>query len=153
MLLQQHSSSLCHDENGKLFCLDELWPALIIQIHWDFTINAVHAFQNTKKLYFAFTHAPMKFISAPWKDKHFIGQLWKLLTASNVGAWTQAWQGKWAVFKIEGFVCKRFLPFFSNPYPLFYMHQFSRSPTLVPHSLLLNCSETLPTQANEIFTK
>ena len=51
MLLQEHSSSLCHDENGKLFCLDELWPALIIQIHWDFTINAVHAFQNTKKLY------------------------------------------------------------------------------------------------------
>ena len=113
MLLQEHSSSLCHDENGKLFCLDELWPALIIQIHWDFTINAVHEFQNTKKLYFAFTHAPMKFISAPWKDKHFIGQLWKLLTASNVGAWTQAWQGKWAVFKIEGLSAS--VSFLSSP--------------------------------------
>ena len=35
--------------NGKPYCLDELWPALIVRIHWDLTINAVHAFQNTKK--------------------------------------------------------------------------------------------------------
>ena len=152
MLLQEHSSSLCHDENGKLFCLDELWPALIIQIHWDFTINAVHAFQNTKKLYFAFTHAPMKFISAPWKDKHFIGQLWKLLTASNVGGELRHDRVSGQFSKSR--VCLQAFPsFLPHPYLLFYLHQFSRSLTLVPHSLLLNCTETLPRQANEIFTK
>ena len=32
----------------------------------------------------------LKFISAPLKAKHFIGQLWQLMTASNVGARTQA---------------------------------------------------------------
>ena len=50
MLLQEHSSCLCRSENGKSFCLAELWPALIVRIHWDFTINAVHAFQNTNSL-------------------------------------------------------------------------------------------------------
>ena len=58
---------------------------------------------------------PLKFISSPRKAKHFIGQLWQLMIASNVGAWTQAWQAKWAVFKILGFVCKRFLLFFPTP--------------------------------------
>ena len=109
MLLREHSSCLCRGENGKSFCLAELWPALIVRIQWDFTINAVHAFQNTKKDYFGFTHAPLKFISATRKDKHFIGQLWQLMTASNVGAWTHAWQAKWVVFKIPGFVCFCFL--------------------------------------------
>ena len=115
MLLQEHSSCLCRGENGKPFCLAELWPALIVRIHWDFTINAVHSFQNTKKNYFGFTHAPLKFISAPQKDKHFIGQLWQLMTASNVDVWTQVWQAKWAVFKILGFVCKPFFPFSPPP--------------------------------------
>ena len=32
---------------------------------------------------------PLKFISAPLKAKHFIGQLWQLMTASNVGARTK----------------------------------------------------------------
>ena len=40
------------------------------------------------------------------------------------------------------------LPFFPNPSPLFYLrHFFARSLTLVPHSLLLNRTETLATQA------
>ena len=39
------------------------------------------------------------------------------MTASNVGARTQAWQAKRAVFKIPGFVCKRFLPFLPHPLP------------------------------------
>ena len=55
MLLQEHSSCLCLGENGKPFCLAELWPALIVRIHWDFTINAVHAFQEKKN--FGFTNA------------------------------------------------------------------------------------------------
>ena len=46
----KHTSCLCRGENGKPFCLAELWPTLIVRIHWDFTINAVHAFQNAKKL-------------------------------------------------------------------------------------------------------
>ena len=37
--------------------------------------HAVYAFQNTKQKYFDFTHASFKFISAPRKAKHFIGQL------------------------------------------------------------------------------
>ena len=64
---------------------------LSFDLHWsfgfieDFTINAVQAFQNTKKKYLGFTHAPLKFITAPRKDKHFIGQSSQLMTASNSG--------------------------------------------------------------------
>ena len=125
-------------------------------LHWSFGFIEISPLKPStrskiQKNYFGFTHAPLKFISSPRKDKHFIGQLWQPLTASNVGAWTQAWLDKWAVFKIEGFVCKRFLPFFPNPSLLFYLRHFSRglsgSLTLVPHSLLLNRTETLATQA------
>ena len=153
---KSYSSFLCRGENGKTFCLAELWPcintrraskildlkachilplqvqlsgglelklpnftlmvfpfrrmknnkhakpALIVRIHWDFTINAVHAFQNTeKKIILVSQTRPLKFISAPRKAKHFIGQLWQLMTASNVGERTQAWQTKWAVVKIS----------------------------------------------------
>ena len=80
---------------------------------------------------------PLKFIFAPLKAKHFIGKLWQLMTTSNVGAWTQAWQAKWAVFKIPGFVYKRFLPFFPTPSPLFYLYHFSRGLWL---SFLVLCS-------------
>ena len=38
----------------------------------------------------------------------------------------KAWQAKWVVFKIPGFVCKRFLPFFLTPSPLFYLRHLSR---------------------------
>ena len=68
-----------------------------------------------KKIILVSQTSPLKFISAPLKAKHFVGQLWQLMTASNVGARTQAWQAKWVVFKIPGFVCKRFLPFFPTP--------------------------------------
>ena len=57
-------------------------------------------------------HVPWKIILVSYtrplfrstKANYFIGQLWQLLTASNVGALTQAWQAKGAVFKIPGFV-------------------------------------------------
>ena len=131
-------SCLCCGEKGKPFCLDELWLALIVRIHRDFTINAVHAFQNTKKKIFGFTHAPLKFICAPRKDKHFIGLLWQLLTASNVGAWTQAWQTKWAVFKIEWFGGLQASPsFLPQPLPFFYLCHFSRGLWLL---FLILCS-------------
>ena len=90
-----------------------------------------------QKIIFVSYTRPLKFISAPRKTKHFIGQLWQLMTASNVGARTQAWQAKWAVFKIPGFVCKRFLPFFPTPSPLFYLRHFSRGLWL---SFLVLCS-------------
>ena len=57
-----------------------------------------------KKIILVSQTRPLKFISAPRKAKHFIGQLWQLMTASNVGSRTQAWQTKWVVFKIPGFV-------------------------------------------------
>ena len=79
-------------------------PVLIVRIHWYFNINAVHVLQNTKKYILGSHTRPLKFISAPLKAKHFIGQLWQLMTASNVCARTQAWQARWAVFKIPGFV-------------------------------------------------
>ena len=45
--------------------------------------------------------------------------LWQLITVSNVCVCTPAWQAMWTAFKFPGFVCKPFLPFFPNPYPLF----------------------------------
>ena len=50
----------------------------------------------------------------------------QLMTASNVGPCTQAWNAKWAVFKITGFACKRFLlSSLPNPSTLFYSrHSF-----------------------------
>ena len=75
------------------------------------------------------------------------------MTASNVGTRTQAKEAKWAVFKIPGFVCKRFLPFFPTPGPhplpaLLLTLFFAQSLTLVPRFLLLNRTETLATQAS-----
>ena len=120
------------------------WQLLLL-LHWSFGFIEIWPLtpstrsKTHKKNYFGFTHPPLKFISAPRKDKHFIDQLWQLLTASNVSAWTQAWQAKWAVFKIEGFVSKRFLPFFPNPSPLFYLRHFSRGLWLL---FLILCSKT-----------
>ena len=83
---------------------------------------------------------PLKFISTPRKAKHFVGQwIRQLMTASNVSARTQAWQAKWAVFKIQGFVCKRFFPFLPTPSPFFYLRHFLRSRWL---SFLILCSKT-----------
>ena len=61
------------------------------------------------------------------------------------------------VFKIEGFVCKRFLPFFPSPSPLFHflalVSFLARSKPKVPFlgiSLLRNQTETLATQARKV---
>ena len=55
----------------------------------------------------------------------------------------------WEVFKIQGFVCKRFLPSF--PFPFFYSLHFSRCNSLL--SPELNPTETLVTQAMALGTK
>ena len=64
------------------------------------------------------------------------------MTARYLSVRTQAWKAKWAVFKTEGFVCKRFLPSFPSPSTLFYSLHFSRCNSLLP-----NPTETLATQA------
>ena len=40
---------------------------------------------------------------------------WSMMTASNVSAQTRAWQAKVDGFKVQGFFCKCFLPFFLIP--------------------------------------
>ena len=51
---------------------------------------------------------------------------------------------KSVVFKMPGFVCKRFLPFFPAPLPALLLEPlFSQSLTLVPRSFLLNRTEML----------
>ena len=67
---------------------------------------------------------PRKFTSAPRKAKRFIGQFMTADDSINVRVRTQAWQPKWAVFKILLFFCKSFLTFLSHPSPLSYSHHF-----------------------------
>ena len=88
-----------------------------------FTINGVHAFQNTKKQNVGFTHASCKVNFSSTEGQAWY---WSTMTASNVGAQTQATQAKVGGFKIQGFVCRRFLPFFATPCPLFNLRHFSR---------------------------
>ena len=64
----------------------------------------------------------------------------------------QAWQAKWAVFKIEGFMVvylQAFPPFLPHPLPALLLAPFfARSLTLFPRSFLLNRTETHATQAS-----
>ena len=70
-----------------------------------------------KKIYFGFTHTrPLKFISAPLKAKHFIGQLWQLMTASNVGFANSGMAGQVGGLQNPG-VCLQVFPTFL-PHPL-----------------------------------
>ena len=123
---------------------------LSFDLHWsfgfieDFTINAVQAFQNTKKKYLGFTHAPLKFITAPRKDKHFIGQSSQLMTASNSGMTSQV-----GGFQNQGVCLQAFPSFLPHPLPALLLAPFfPRSFTLLPRSLLENRTETLATQAS-----
>ena len=68
-----------------------------------------------QKIIFVSNTRPLKFISAPREAKHFIGQLWQLMTASNVGARTQAWRAKWVVSKSRGLSAS--VSFLSSPPP------------------------------------
>ena len=76
-------------------------------LHWSFGFIEISPLTPSTR--------PLQFISAPRKAKHFIGQLWQLMTASNVGSRTQAWQTKWVVFKIPGLSAS--VSFFSSPLP------------------------------------
>ena len=98
---------------------------LSFDLHWsfgfieDFTINAVQAFQNTKKKYLGFTHAPLKFITAPRKDKHFIGQSSQLMTASNSGMRSQV-----GGFQNQGVCLQAFPSFLPHPLPAVLLAPF-----------------------------
>ena len=81
---------------------------------------------------------------------------WSIMKAvDSIKCWcvNSGMTGQVGSFQNRGVCLQAFPSFLPHPYLLFYLHQFSRSLTLVPHSLLLNCTETLPRQANEIFTK
>ena len=52
--------------------------------------------------------------------------LWQLMTASNVGACTQAWKAKRASFQNPGVCLQAFPSFFPNPSPLFFSSHFSQ---------------------------
>ena len=56
-------------------------PTLIVWIHWDFTINAVHAFPKYKKInYFGFTHASSKVHFRSTEGQAFY---WSIMTADD----------------------------------------------------------------------
>ena len=145
MLLRECSSRLCRGENCKSFCQAEIWPALIVRIHWDFTINAVHAFQNTKKIIW-FHRRAFKVHFRSTEGQTFY---WSIMTADvsikcrcvNSGMTDQVGD-----FQNRGACLQAFL--LPQPLPALLLASFfARSLTLVPHSLLLNRTETLATQA------
>ena len=80
------------------------------------------------------------------KAKQFIGQLSQLMRVPNVGEQTQAWQTQVGGFQnLEVFI-PAFPSFLPHPLPAVLLTPFfARSLTLVPRSLLLNCTETLAT--------
>ena len=156
MLLQEHSSCLCRGENGKPFCLAELWPALIVRIHWDFTINAVHAFQNSTKIILV-SHRRLQ-SSFPLHGRTNI--LLPIMTADDsikCRCVNSGMKGQVGGFQNRGVCLQAFPSFLPYPLPALLLSPFfARSLTLVPRSLLLNLTETLATQAVpliKIFTE
>ena len=84
---------------------------------------STRCFWNTKKLNFGSTSVLKSSFPLHRRPKILLVNLWQLMTASNASVRTQAW--KVGGFKIPGFVCKLFLPFFPTPPPpLFYSHHF-----------------------------
>ena len=145
MLLQEHSSCLCSGENGKPFCLAELWPALIVRIHWDFTINAVHEFQNTKKKNYFWLH---KCASKVHFRSILLVNIKTAVDSIKCRCVNSGMTGQVGGFQNRG-VCQQAFPsFLPHPLPALLLASFfARSLSLVPHSLLLNRTQTLATQA------
>ena len=121
---------------------------LIVWIHWDFTINAVHALQNTKKNYFGFKNASSKVHFRSTEGQTFY---WSIMTVddsikcrfANSGVTDQV-----GGFQNPGVCLQAFPSFLPHPLPaLLLAPLFSRSLTLVPRSFRLNRTETLATQA------
>ena len=126
-------------------------------LHWSFGFIEISPLMPStrskipKKIILISQTSPLKFISAPRKAEHFIGQLWQLMTASNVGARTQAWQANASGWFSKSRGLSASVSFLSSPPPpaLLLMPFFARSLTLVPRCFLLNRTETLATQVRE----
>ena len=148
MLLRERSSCLCRGENRKSFCQAELWPALIVRIHWDFTINAVHAFQNTKKIIWFHTGASKVHFRSTEGQTFY----WSIMTADDsikCRCVKSRMTDQVVDFQNRGVCLQAFPSFLPHPLPALLLASFfARSfLTLVPHFLLLNRTETLATQA------
>ena len=151
MLLQELSSCLCRGENGKPFCRAELWPALIVWIHWDFTINAVHAFQNTKKYIFWFHRRASKVHFRYSEGQTFYWSIRTVDDSIKCRCMNSGMTGQVGDFQNRGVCLQPFPSFLPHPLPApLLVPFFPRSLTLVPRSLLLNHTETLATQAKEM---
>ena len=148
MILQEHSSCLCCGENGKAFCPAELWPTLIVWIHWDVTINAVYAFQNTKIYIYIFwfhtSASKVHFRSSEGQTFY-----WSIMTADDsikCRCVNSCMTGQVGGFQNPGVCLQVFPSLLPHPLPALLLEPFfARSLTLVPRSLLLNRTETLAT--------
>ena len=122
----------------------------IVRIHWDFTMNAVHAFQNTKKNYFGFTNGPSKVHFRSTEGQTFY---WSTMTVDDsikCRCANSGITGQVGGFQNPGVCLQAFPSFLPHPLPaLFLTPFFARSLTLVPRSFLLNRTETLATQVRE----
>ena len=100
---------------------------------------STRCFWNTKKLYFGSTSVLKSSFPLHRRPKILLVNLWQLMTASNASVRTQAW--KVGGFKIPGFVCKLFLPFFPTPPP----HSFTR---IIFCTVFDSCSQFLAPKPN-----
>ena len=143
MLLQEHSSCLCLGENGKPFCLAKLWPAMIVRIHWDFTINAVHAFQNTKKIFWFHTRS----FKVHFRSTEGQTFCWPIMTADDsikCRCVNSGMSGQVGSFQNRGVCLQAFPSCLPHPLPaLLLVPFFARSLSLVPRSLLLTAQTRL----------
>ena len=124
---KSNSSCLCRGENSELFCLVELWPctayALIVWIHWDFNINAVHASQNTKNN-FGFTHASSKVHFCSTEAQTFY---WSILTADDsikCRCANSSMTGQMGGFQNPGVCLQEFRSFHPHPLPTLLLVPF-----------------------------
>ena len=134
--------------NGKPYCLDELWPALIVRSHWYLTINVVHAFQNTKKKIIWFHTLASKVHFCSTEGQTFYWSIMTAVDSIKCQCVNSGMTGQVGGFQNRG-VCQQAFPsFLPHPLPALLLASFfARSLSLVPHSLLLNRTQTLATQA------
>ena len=119
-----------------------LKPALIVQIHWDFTISAVHALLlKYKETLFWFHKCPQKFISPPQKTKNFIGQF---MTADDSIKCQCAHSGMKSGRFQNSRVCLQAFPSFLPPPPPL-PHSFTRT---IFCTVFDSCSQFLAPKPN-----
>lgn len=107
--------------NTEGFNKSHNWPARLVILKW----NAVELPEsNHPSLHEKWKESQKKEEGRGKEGSILLVNLWKLMTVSNFGAYTQVWQARSVGFKIVGFVCKHCLPFFPIPSPLFYSPHF-----------------------------